>query len=90
MGDRKAVFVRFNPLKDLSAEQLVTRKVHKMVTNTLMFGYIEVACLRVVVGLDGKLDWPCSDRCCCHFNFQHCGSSVNITILQTLESMSHR
>ena len=71
MEDRKAVFVHVNPLKD---EQLVTGKVHKMVTNTLMFGYIEVACLRVVVGLDGKLDWPCSDRCCCHFNFQQSNS----------------
>ena len=74
MEDRKAVFVRFSPLKDLSAEQLVTGRVHKMVTNTLMLGYMEVACLRVVVGLDGKLQCPCSVRCWCHFNFEQSNS----------------
>ena len=70
MEDRKAVFVHFSLLKDLSADQLVTGRVHKMVTNTLMFGYTEVTCLKVVVRLDNKLQCPRSVRCCCHFNFQ--------------------
>ena len=45
--DRKAVFIRFSPLKDLSAEQVVIGRVHKMLTSALMFGYMDVTCLRV-------------------------------------------
>ena len=66
IDDRRAIFIRFSPLKDLSAEQLVTGRVHKILTSNLIFWYIEVVCLRVVVGVDGKLSWPCSFRYCCH------------------------
>ena len=55
--DLRAIFIRFSPLKDLSAEQLVTGRVHMILTSALKFGYIEVVCLRVVVGIDGKLSW---------------------------------
>ena len=37
-------FFHFNLLKDLSAEQLVTGRVHKILTSALIFGYIEVVC----------------------------------------------
>ena len=54
--DRRSIFIRFSPsLKDLSAEQLVTGRVHNILTSSLIFGYIKVVCLRVVVGVDGKL-----------------------------------
>ena len=53
--DLKAVLIRLSPLKDLSAEQLVTGRVHKMQIKALMFGYIAEVCLIVVVGLTGRL-----------------------------------
>ena len=67
MDDRKAVLILFIPLKDLSAEQLVTGRTHRIVHKALILGYIAVACLRASVGLLGKLLLPCSWRCCCHF-----------------------
>ena len=57
MDDRNAVLKRFSPLKDLSAEQLVTGSVHSIVTNALMLGYIELACLTVTTGVDGKANY---------------------------------
>ena len=64
MDDQKAVLIHFrlDLLKDCSAKQLVTGRVHSILTNALMFGYIEVACLRITAGLDGKLPHPCSLR----------------------------
>ena len=53
--DLKAVLIRLSPLKDLSAEQLVTGRVHKMLIKALMFGYIAKVCPSVVVGLNGRL-----------------------------------
>lgn len=38
--DRKGVLILLSALKDLSAEQLVTGKVHMMAINALMLGYI--------------------------------------------------
>lgn len=35
-----ADLILLNPLKDLSAEQLVTGGVHKMLTKTLILGYM--------------------------------------------------
>ena len=52
--DLKAVLIRLSPLKDLSAEQLVTGRVHKMLIKALTFGYIAEVCLSVVVGLNGR------------------------------------
>ncbi len=48
VDDRTALF---RPLKDLSAEQLVTGRVHNILTKALMLGKMVVACLRVTVGL---------------------------------------
>ena len=55
MDERNGVLIRFRLLNALSAEQLVTGRVHRMLTNALIFGNIVVACLRVTAGLDGKL-----------------------------------
>ena len=68
--------IRFRLVKDLSAEQLVTGRVHRILIRAFTFGYIEVACLRATAGLDGKLLHPCSFRCCCHFICQQCNSEV--------------
>lgn len=70
----KGVLIRFSPLKDLSAEHDVTGSVQRIVTRALMFGYIELMCLRVSVRLDGGLVSPCSFSCCCHFSCQQCSS----------------
>ena len=74
MHERKGVFIRFNPLNDLSAEHVVTGKVHMIRTSALTFGNIEVVCLRAILGVPGKLASPCC--CCCftHFIFQQCSS----------------
>ena len=53
--DLEAVLIRLSPLKDLSAEQLVTGRVHKMLIKALMFGYIAEVCLIVAVELNGRL-----------------------------------
>ena len=74
IDDRRAIFIRFSPLKDTSAEQLVTGRLHKILTSALIFGYIEVVRLRVVVGVDGKLSRPCSFRYCCHLICQQSNS----------------
>ena len=74
IDDRIAVLNRFSPLNDLSAEQLVTGSVHKILTKARMLGYMPVACLRVTVGLRGRLLSPCSLRCCSHFICQQCSS----------------
>ena len=58
MDDRKGVLIRFRLLKDLSAEQLVTGRVHRIRISALTFGYMEVACLRAAAGLEGKLFYP--------------------------------
>ena len=39
--DRRGDLIVLSPLKDLSAEQLVTGKVHMMAISTLMLGYID-------------------------------------------------
>ena len=39
MDDRKAVLIRFSPLKDRSAEQVVTGRVHKILNKALILGY---------------------------------------------------
>ena len=49
-SERKAVFIRFSPLNDLSAEHVVTGKVHMILISALMFGNIEVVCLRAMPG----------------------------------------
>ena len=76
MADRKGVLIRFRLLNDLSAEQLVTGRVHRRLIKALMLGNIDVACLRAAAGLEGKLLCPCSFRCCCHFIIQQCTSEV--------------
>ena len=86
IDDRRAIFIHFSPLKDLSAEQLVTGRLHKILTIALIFGYIEVLCLRVVVGVDGKLSWPCSFRYCCHLLCQQSKS----LLMQPEDGMSSR
>ena len=43
----------FRLLKDLSADQLVMGRMHRILVNILIFGYIEVTCLRVAAGVDG-------------------------------------
>ena len=53
--DRKAVLMRLGPLKDLSAEQVVTGRVHKMLIKALIIGYMAEVCLIVVVGHNGRL-----------------------------------
>ena len=55
IDERNVVFVRFSPLNDLSAEHVVTGSVHKMLSSTRMFGYIELAYLSAPKGLEGKL-----------------------------------
>ena len=55
MDDRKEVLIRFRLLKVLSVEQLVTGRVYRILINALMFGCIQVTCLRATAGLDGKL-----------------------------------
>ena len=51
----EAVLIQLSPLKDLSAEKLVTGRVHKMLIKALMFWYIAEVCLIVAVGLNGRL-----------------------------------
>ena len=58
MDERMADLILFSPLKDLSAEQLVTARVHKMLTKTLMLGYMTDMFLRVSVSVEGKLFCP--------------------------------
>ena len=45
MHERKAVF---SSLNDLTAEHLVTGKVHIILIRALTLGYIEVVCLKVM------------------------------------------
>ena len=45
INDRKVVLMRLSPLKDVSAEQLVTGRVHKMLINARILGYIVEVCL---------------------------------------------
>ena len=72
--DRRGVLILFSPLKDLSAEQLVTGKVHMMVISTWMLGYIGVTRRRVEERVVGKLALPFSRNCFCHFSYQQCSS----------------
>ena len=58
IADLKGVFILYSPLKDLSAEQLVTGKVQRILTRAVMLGYMELTCLRVSVRLVGKLLSP--------------------------------
>ena len=74
MDERIRDLIRFSPLKDLSAEQLVTGRMQKILTKTLMLGYIEDTFLRVSASVEGKLFCPYSFRCCCHFIHQQCNS----------------
>ena len=68
------VFILFSPLKDLSAEQLVTGRVERILIRAVMLGYMELTCLRVSMRLVGKLLSPWSLNCCCHFVCQQCSS----------------
>ena len=72
--DLREVLICFRKLKDLSAEQLVTGRVNKILTKTSILGYMEVICGRVVVVLVGRLFCPCSLSYCCHFIFQQSNS----------------
>ena len=72
--ERKTVLTRFSPLKDLSAEHVVTGRVHRILTSVVMLGHIQVVCRRVSLGVDGRLFWPWSFNCCCHFICQQCSS----------------
>ena len=74
IDDHKGVFIRFNVLKDLSAEQVVTRSVHIMLKILRMLGNMAVACLSALAGVVGKLSSPFSCRCYCHFINQQCSS----------------
>ena len=58
IDDRRAVFIRFTALKDLSAEQLVTGNVHRILARARMLGNIVVAWRRACVGELGKLTCP--------------------------------
>ena len=51
IDDRIAVLIRFSPLNDHSAEQLVTGSVHKILTKARMLGYMHMACLKVTGGM---------------------------------------
>ena len=55
MDDRTGVWILFRLLKNFSAEQLVIGRVHRLLINSLMFGYIEVARLRAAAGLDSAV-----------------------------------
>ena len=79
IDDRTAVLILFRPLKDLSAEQLVTGRVHNILTKALILGNMVVACLRVTVGLRGRLLSPWSLQYCSHFICQQC-SSLSIQV----------
>ena len=56
--DLNGVLILFSPLKDLSAEQLVTRRVQSILIRTEMLGYIQLICFKVSVILVGKLLSP--------------------------------
>ena len=58
IADLNSVFILFSPLKDLSAEQLVTGRVQRILTRAVMLGYIGPTCLNVSVRLVGKLLSP--------------------------------
>ena len=74
IDDQGAIIIRFSLPRTLSSEQLDTGRVHKILTSALIFRYIEVVYQRVVVGVDGKLSWPCSFRYCCHLMCQQSNS----------------
>ena len=74
IDERRGVLILLSPLNDLSAEQLVTGSVHKIVTNALILGYIGVTWRSVTVRVEGKLASPFSLSSCCHFNRQQCSS----------------
>ena len=61
--ERKTVLTRFSPLKDRSAEHVVTGRVHRILTSVVMLGHIQVVCRRVSLGVDGRLFWPWSFNC---------------------------
>ena len=56
IADLNGVLMRFNPLKDLSAEQVVTGNVQRILIRALILGNIELTCLIVRVGLEGRLN----------------------------------
>ena len=77
MHERKAVFIRFSPLNDLSAEPVMTGKVHMTLIRALILGYIEVVCLRAMQGrgyLASCFHHAACCRYCFHFNCQKCSS----------------
>ena len=55
MVDLKGVLILLNPLKDLSAEQLVTGKVQRILTRAVMLGNMGLTCLKVSARFVGKL-----------------------------------
>ena len=60
IADLKGVLIHFNALKDLSTEQVVTGSVQRILTRVSIMGKIELICLIVSVGLEGRLASPCS------------------------------
>ena len=62
IDDRKAVFIRFSALKDLSAKHVVTGSVHKILKRARMFRNIAVTCLSALAGVFGKFISPFSWR----------------------------
>ena len=58
IADLKGVLILFRPLKDLSAEQLVTGRVQRNFTRAVMLGYMELTCLKMSVRYVGKLLSP--------------------------------
>ena len=58
IADLKGVLILLRLLKDLSAEQLVTGSVQRILTRAVMLGYMELTWLKVSVRLVGKLLSP--------------------------------
>ena len=74
IADLKGVLICFNALKDLSAEQVLTGSVKRILTRVSILGKIELICLMVRVGLEGRLVSPCSLSFFCHLICQLCSS----------------
>ena len=60
--DLNGVLLLFRLLKDLSAVQVVTGSVQRILIRAVMFGYMELMCLNVCVRPVGKLLSPWSSN----------------------------
>ena len=56
--DLKGALILFSPLRDHSAEKLVTGRVQSILIRIEMLGYMELICFKVSVRLVGKLPSP--------------------------------